>query len=129
MQTRWLYRITYFYLTIPFIIFCMGWLRLSIAIPVVAVIVWVLWQLFKQTQPDQFLASNFRSAVYCLLIMWDRKRQLIWLGAGLLLGTFVAYSDAHDEDGTFVPRFFIFMESLVLIIIATLFYIYSRRKG
>jgi len=61
--------------------------------------------------------------------MWDRKRQLIWLGAGLLLGTFVAYSDAHDEDGTFVPRFFIFMESLVLIIIATLFYIYSRRKG
>ena len=46
----------------------------------------------------------------------------------MLLGTFVAYSDAHDEDGTFVPRFFIFMESLVLIIIAVLFYIYSRKK-
>jgi hypothetical protein len=61
--------------------------------------------------------------------MWDRKRQLIWLGGGLLLGTFVAFSDAHDEDGAFVPRFFFFMESLVVIIIATLFYIYSRRKG
>ena len=60
--------------------------------------------------------------------MWDRKRQLIWLGGGLLLGTFVAYSDAHDEDGSFVPRFFVFMEGLVLIIIATLFYIYSQRK-
>jgi len=53
---------------------------------------------------------------------------LIWLAGGLLLGTFVAWSDSHDEDGTFVPRFFIFMESLVLIIIGTLFYIYSRSK-
>jgi hypothetical protein len=60
--------------------------------------------------------------------MWDRGRQLVWLAAGLILGTFVAFSDAHDEDGIFVPRFFVFMESLVLIIIGTLFYIYSRRK-
>ena len=63
------------------------------------------------------------------LIMWDRKRQIVWLAAGLILGTFVAFSDAHDEDGIFVPRFFIFMETLVLIIIGTLFYIYSRRKS
>jgi hypothetical protein len=60
--------------------------------------------------------------------MWDTKRQLIWLAAGLALGTFVAFSDAHDEDGVFVPRFFIFMESLVLGIIALLFYIYSRKS-
>jgi len=43
--------------------------------------------------------------------MWDAKRQFIWLAAGLALGTFVSYSDAHDEDGTFVPRFFFFMEA------------------
>jgi uncharacterized membrane protein YjjP (DUF1212 family) len=69
-------------------------------------------------------------AVYCLLFarMWDTKRQFIWLAAGLILGTFVAYSDAHDDDGTFVPRFFVFMESLVLGIIALLFYLYSRKK-
>jgi hypothetical protein len=60
--------------------------------------------------------------------MWDAKRQLIWLAAGLALGTFVAFSDAHDDDGIFVPRFFIFMESLVLGIIALLFYLYSRKK-
>ncbi len=53
----------------------------------------------------------------------------MWLAAGLILGTFVAFSDAHDEDGIFVPRFFIFMETLVLIIIGTLFYIYSRKKS
>jgi hypothetical protein len=61
--------------------------------------------------------------------MWDTKRQLIWLVAGLTVGTLVAYADAHDEDGTFSPRFFVFMESLVLIIIAVLFYIYSRKRN
>ncbi|MDQ6653008.1 MAG: hypothetical protein M3Y84_09720 [Acidobacteriota bacterium] len=61
--------------------------------------------------------------------MWDAKRQFIWMAAGVILGTFVAYSDAHDEDGTFIPRFFVFMESLILGIIALLFYLYSRKKG
>jgi hypothetical protein len=61
-------------------------------------------------------------------MMWDAKRQLIWLVAGLALGTLVAYQDSFDEDGIFVPRFFVFMESLVLIIIAVLFYVYSRRS-
>lgn len=60
---------------------------------------------------------------------WDAKRQLIWLAGGLTLGTLVAFQDSHDDDGTFVPRFFIFMESLVLIIIGVLFYLYSRRKS
>ncbi len=60
---------------------------------------------------------------------WDTKRQLIWLAGGLTLGTVVAYMDSHDDDGTFVPRFFVFMESMVLIIIGVLFYIYSRKKG
>lgn len=62
-------------------------------------------------------------------IVWDSKRQMTWLAAGIILGTFVAYSDAHLEDGTFVPSFFIFMESLVLLIVAGLFYFYSRKKG
>jgi hypothetical protein len=61
-------------------------------------------------------------------MIWDRKRQLTWLASGVILGTFVAYSDAHDEDGTFVLSFFLFMESLVLLIISGLFLIYSRKK-
>lgn len=52
-MAKYLTRITYLYLTIPFIIFCMGWLRLSVALPVVAVIIWALWQIFKQNQPEQ----------------------------------------------------------------------------
>ena len=60
---------------------------------------------------------------------WDRKRQLIWVAGGLIIGTYIAYSDSLLEDGTFVPRFFIFMEAMVLLIMAGLFYLYSRRKN
>jgi len=60
--------------------------------------------------------------------LWDRKRQLIWIAGGLVIGTYVAYSDSFLDDGTFVLGFFIFMESLVLLIMAGLFYFYSRRS-
>lgn len=59
--------------------------------------------------------------------LWDRKRQVIWVLGGLIVGTYVAYSDSRLDDGTFVPRFFIFMEAMVLLIMGVLFYLYSRR--
>jgi len=59
--------------------------------------------------------------------VWDKKRQLIWVAGGLLMGTYVAYSNSIDDDGTFVLSFFIFMETLILLIMAGLFYLYSRR--
>ena len=59
--------------------------------------------------------------------MWDKKRQLIWIVGGVLMGTYVAYSNSIDDEGHFVLSFFIFMESLILIIMAVLFYLYSRR--
>jgi hypothetical protein len=59
--------------------------------------------------------------------VWDRKRQLIWVAGGILIGTYVAFSDSFLDDGTFVWSFFIFMETLVLLIMAGLFYLYSRR--
>ena len=61
--------------------------------------------------------------------MWDRKRQLIWIVGVLIVGTYLAYSDSFLDDGTFVPRFFIFMETLVVLIMAGLFYLYSRKKS
>ncbi len=60
---------------------------------------------------------------------WDRKRQIVWIIGGLIIGTYVAYSDSFLDDGTFVPRFFIFMEVLVLLIMAGLFFLYSRKKS
>ena len=60
--------------------------------------------------------------------MWDKKRQAIWLAGGLLMGTFVAYTNAFTDDGEFSFRFFIFMETLILMIMAGLFYWYSRKS-
>jgi hypothetical protein len=59
--------------------------------------------------------------------VWDRKRQLIWIAGGLIVGTYIAVSDSFLEDGTFVWRFFVFMETVILLIMAGLFYLYSRR--
>jgi cell division protein FtsW (lipid II flippase) len=60
--------------------------------------------------------------------VWDTKRQIIWLAAGLSVGTFFVYSAAYDEDRIFDRNLFIFMELLLVIIILVMFYIYSRKK-
>jgi hypothetical protein len=60
--------------------------------------------------------------------VWDKKRQLVWILGGLIMGTYIAYSDSFTDDGTFSLKFFIFMESLVLLIMAGLFFFYSRKK-
>ena len=60
-------------------------------------------------------------------MVWDKKRQLIWIVGGLIVGTYIAISDSFLDDNTFVWSFFIFMEAMVLLIMGVLFYLYSRR--
>jgi cell division protein FtsW (lipid II flippase) len=62
-------------------------------------------------------------------IVWDTKRQIIWLGVGLAVGTFFVYSAAFDDDRRFDRDLFIFMEALLVIIILVMFYIYSRKSN
>ena len=59
--------------------------------------------------------------------MWDRKRKLIWIAGGVLMGTYVAYSNAFTDDREFSFSFFVFMEVLILLIMGGLFYWYSRK--
>ena len=60
--------------------------------------------------------------------MWDLKRQIIWLVVGVSFGTFIVYMDAHDETGHFEKSVFTFWEIVLLAIILTLFFLYSRKK-
>ena len=60
--------------------------------------------------------------------MWDTKRQIIWLVGGISFGSFIVYMDAHDEAGRFDRGVFAFWELILLAIVLTLFYLYSRRK-
>ena len=64
---KWLTRITWIYLALPFILFCMGWLRLSIAVPIVALILWVIYQLIKYV-PDSKTTSHFLLSTFYLLL-------------------------------------------------------------
>jgi len=59
--------------------------------------------------------------------MWDRKRQIIWLGTGLLFGSFFLYPLARDDAGRTDWQYFLQLETLLLIVIAVMFYVYSRK--
>jgi hypothetical protein len=63
------------------------------------------------------------------IIVWDTKRQIIWLVAGVSFGTYIVYMDAHDETGRFDRSVFAFWEIILLAIILTLFFLYSRKKS
>ena len=60
--------------------------------------------------------------------MWDTKRQIIWLIVGISFGTFIIYNDAKDEFGRVEARVFVFWEIILLAIVLTLFWLYSRKK-
>ena len=60
--------------------------------------------------------------------MWDRKRQIIWLAGGLLFGTFSLYPIARDDAGRFDPQYFLQLETLLVVIVAVMFFVYSRRS-
>ncbi|HET6973618.1 MAG TPA: hypothetical protein VFH96_06300 [Pyrinomonadaceae bacterium] len=52
---------------------------------------------------------------------------MIWIAGGVLMGTYVAYSNAFTDDGEFSFSFFVFMEALILLIMGGMFYFYSRK--
>ena len=61
--------------------------------------------------------------------MWDTKRQIIWLVLGISFGTLILYQDAYDEEtGRFGVRNFLILETLLLVIMGVMLYIYSRKN-
>jgi hypothetical protein len=59
--------------------------------------------------------------------MWDRKRQIIWLGTGLLFGSFFLYPLARDDAGQTDWQYFLQLETLLLVVVGVMFYVYSRK--
>ncbi|MDQ1591254.1 MAG: hypothetical protein QOG71_1881 [Pyrinomonadaceae bacterium] len=60
--------------------------------------------------------------------MWDTKRQIIWLATAVIFGTFVVYQHARDEAEGFDPAYFALLEIILIIIIGTMFYFYSKNS-
>jgi hypothetical protein len=59
--------------------------------------------------------------------VWDTKRQIIWLSTAVIFGTFVVYQHARDEAEGFDPSYFALLEIILLIVIAVMFYFYSKK--
>ncbi|MBL8051241.1 MAG: hypothetical protein JNM46_08470 [Anaerolineales bacterium] len=62
-----LQRISILYLTFPFILFCFGWLRLSIAIPISLIIIFAIYQILKQPSPLSTFHFS-KTTAFCLLL-------------------------------------------------------------
>jgi cell division protein FtsW (lipid II flippase) len=60
--------------------------------------------------------------------MWDTKRQIIWLATGVVLGTFFLYPLARDEFNKTDWSYFVQLELLLIVVIAVMFYIYSKKR-
>ncbi|HEX8492407.1 MAG TPA: hypothetical protein VF658_06165 [Pyrinomonadaceae bacterium] len=61
--------------------------------------------------------------------MWDAKRQAIWLTTAIALATFVAYQDAIDDQTHRLDLgYFALLETIFLLVIVVMFYIYSRNN-
>ena len=48
MNNTWLYKASLGYLLLPFFIFCLTFIKLWIGIPVVAILTWISWRVWKQ---------------------------------------------------------------------------------
>jgi hypothetical protein len=80
-----LHRISILYLTFPFILFCFGWLRLSIAIPISLIILFTLYQLLSQSpipQSSNSLITNYEIPKHQLPTLLITFAWLILSGLG-----------------------------------------------
>jgi len=62
-------RLSIIYLVLPFLLFLFGWVRLSIAIPLAAILLFALWKLlFANSQSQIYQFTNSKSTAYWLLL-------------------------------------------------------------
>jgi hypothetical protein len=65
---KYLTRVSILYLVFPFILFAFGWLRLSVAVPVVLLILWATWKFFAESPIHYSLFPTPKTTFYLLLI-------------------------------------------------------------
>lgn len=85
-DTKAITLITYIYLTLPFLIFVIGWVRAYIALPVTAIVVLCGWKAWRETpgfwRPEINLDSTvkilFIAAVLGIWVFWSGIGKFVW---------------------------------------------------
>ena len=52
ISTQWIFRICYLYLFTPLVVFCFGFLKVYISIPIVGIIVFCIWKIWQRQEPS-----------------------------------------------------------------------------
>jgi hypothetical protein len=67
---KWLWRVTWLYLLIPFIMFCLGWFSPAIALPIAMFMLWVLWRLWGAAGSTDERLSPLDPAILIMTGIW-----------------------------------------------------------
>jgi hypothetical protein len=96
VSSVWVKRISYLYLLIPFLVFCLGFIKTFFAIPITLVFLWLIikdWK--KKAQAEQTLSYSRRTLIYIVLIV------LLWVALSGIGGFAFQNADFHTRNAIF----------------------------
>ncbi len=96
ISTKWVKRISYLYLLIPFLIFCLGFLKVVYSIPIALVFLWLIirdWK--KKAQENQNIHLSRCTLVYTTLAI------MLWVALSGIGGFAFQNTDFHIRNAIF----------------------------
>lgn len=92
----WIKRISVLYLLIPFLIFCLGYLRTYISVSITIVYLWLIIKIWKAAgYNNQFIQISRRNLIFTLLIV------LVWVALSGIGGFTFQNIDFHTRNAVF----------------------------
>jgi hypothetical protein len=96
IPTNWIKRISLLYLLIPFLIFCLGFLKIYISIGITLIFLWlIIRNLFQATQESQSFLLSRRTLVFTLIIVF------LWVALSGIGGFAFQNTDFHIRNAIF----------------------------
>ncbi len=96
IPTKWIIRISFIYLLVPFLIFCLGFLKLYVSIPITLALLWTIYKIWRsQNQAVAFVSISKRVLGFTLFIV------LLWVALSGIGGFAFQNTDFHIRNAIF----------------------------
>jgi hypothetical protein len=96
ISTAWVKRLSYLYLLIPFLVFCLGFIRLYYALPITLILLWLVVKNWKNgIKEDQGFSLSRRSLIFTILAV------SLWVGLSGIGGFSFQNTDFHTRNAIF----------------------------
>jgi hypothetical protein len=93
---KWVYRISFLYLLVPFLIFCLGFLRYYVSIPVTLLFLWVILKFWRHASQESQVISLSKRAFGLVLFA-----VLLWVALSGIGGFAFQNTDFHIRNAIF----------------------------